>query len=341
MNKSPLVSVLMPVYNAEKYLKTAIDGILAQTFTDFELIAVNDGSADNSEEIILSYKDERIKYYKQENQGVARTLNNGLNHCRGKYIRRHDADDLSTPNSLKEQVDFMEKHPEYALVSSQIAFMTSSGKIAYNHKNPSNDFFKGEKFIEITKDNYWENRPIIHATVLAKKELFNETGGYRTEFPTSEDIDLWLRILEKHKAAVINRLHYFVRLHQTSNTKLHGSKNAFYRNLAYDFFKNRKKTGSDPLMRGEPMPKPPEPDYSKTQKQEQALARKGKLFRGDILNYRYKIFTDAKDRKLVRESVKTALKDGWKLKQTWKAILFPLLGEKMVSLGVKIKSVFK
>ncbi len=336
MNSSPLVSILMPVYNAEKYLRQAIDSILAQTFTDFELVIVNDGSIDNSERIIKSYTDKRIVYIKQENQGVARSLNNGLKICKGKYIRRHDADDISTPEALQKQIEFISKHPEYPLIGSRIAFMTENGKIAYNYTNPTENFFNGKYYHEVTLKNYWKNRPIIHATILAKKDLFFEEGMYRTEFPTSEDIDLWFRVLEKYKVAVINEVNYFVRLHGTSNTYNHGNRNIFYRNLAKDFAIERRQKGTDPLMRGEEMPKPP-----KQENKEIKYQPNGKTFRNDILDYRYLIYVDAKDWKLIFQSIKTALKYGWKLKRTWKAIIFPLLGEKFVSFGVKVKKNFK
>ena len=105
METLPLVSILMPVYNGREYLRPAIDSLLEQTFRNFELIIVNDGSKDDSQDIIDSYNDARIVSLKQENQGVARSLNNGLKVAKGKYVRRHDADDISTPDSLQIQVD--------------------------------------------------------------------------------------------------------------------------------------------------------------------------------------------------------------------------------------------
>ena len=107
-----LISIILPAYNAEKYLKEAIDSILAQTYTNFELIVINDGSTDKTEEIILSYQDSRIRYIKNEkNLKLIRTLNKGIGLAKGKYIARMDADDISLPHRLKEEVEFMEAHP--------------------------------------------------------------------------------------------------------------------------------------------------------------------------------------------------------------------------------------
>lgn len=109
----PLVSVLMPVYNGEKYLRETIDSILGQTFTDFEFIIINDGSSDSTEEIIRCYDDRRICYYRNDrNIGIVETLNKGLEICKGKYIARIDADDNSRPQRFEKQVAYLEQHPE-------------------------------------------------------------------------------------------------------------------------------------------------------------------------------------------------------------------------------------
>ncbi len=339
----PLVSILMPVYNAGEFLRIAIDGILSQTFTDFEFVIINDGSTDNSKQIIKSYTDERIVYLKQENQGVARTLNNGLKICKGKYIRRHDADDLSTPNSLKEQVEFIEQNPNVGLVSSRQVYMTENGKITKKYGLPNDAFFQGKEYKYITLENftYKSSSPVVHGTVLFEKELVSKLGNYRPEFLTSEDNDLWTRILEHKKIAILNSKSYFQRLHGGAATIKHKSSLTFYREKVKDFAIERQKAGTDPLMRGEPMPKPPIEKTNKKENNDLELAKNKKLFRGDILEYKYLIFVNAKDWKLVRKSMKIALRDGWKLKHTWKAILFPLLGSKIVNLGVKIKSIFK
>lgn len=124
-NKRPIVTVLLPAFNAEKYIRESIDSILNQAFTDFELLIINDGSTDKTEEIILSYNDPRIRYYKNEtNLKLIKSLNKGIDLARGKYIARMDADDISLPNRLKEQVEFMENHRDIAACSSLMYLMT-------------------------------------------------------------------------------------------------------------------------------------------------------------------------------------------------------------------------
>lgn len=128
MSKAPLVSVLMPVFNAEKYLKEAIGSILNQTFKDFELIVVNDGSTDNSEQMVMSYRDHRIKYVlNHENLGIVKSLNRGLELAQGKYIARMDADDISVPNRLEKQINFMESNAHVAVCGAQAMCIDKQG----------------------------------------------------------------------------------------------------------------------------------------------------------------------------------------------------------------------
>ena len=119
MTQTHLISVLMPVYNTkEEYLRASIESILNQTFKNFEFIIVNDGSTNNVEEVILSYKDDRIKYFKQENQGIVGALNNAWSKASGKYIARMDSDDIAYPERFAKQIKFLEENPEYSLIGS-------------------------------------------------------------------------------------------------------------------------------------------------------------------------------------------------------------------------------
>ena len=117
-SSQPVISVILPVYNAERFLREAIDSVLKQTFVDFEFIILNDGSTDKTEDIILSYKDPRIRYVKNEkNLKLIKTLNKGVDMARGKYIARMDADDISLPERFEKEVAYLEAHPDVAVVS--------------------------------------------------------------------------------------------------------------------------------------------------------------------------------------------------------------------------------
>lgn len=336
--QSPLVSVLMPVYNAEAFLRPAIDGILSQTYTNFEFILINDGSTDRSEEIILSYSDPRIKYHKQKNVGVARSLNNGIPMAKGKYTWRHDADDTCLPDKLEKQVNFLEENEQYDLCATQIAFMTENGNIAWKYRQPKAVYFKDKPYVTVQREHFDPYSPITHATVLIKTEVLKSANGYRTEFKTAEDVDLWLRLLHDYKAAVVNTCDYFVRLNKASATQTYGWKNKFYTDLAFEFYDQRTLHGVDDLQKGEPIVLPDAP-ISTAHKA--VTTAKGKHYRSDLLNFLYKVAVDSHDYKEVIRIVKTALRDGWQLSVTWRSLVMPLLGEQALFFLVKSKRLFR
>ena len=338
MGTQAVLSVLMPVYNGRDFLKPAIDSILAQTFGDFELVIVNDGSTDDSRAIVEEYRDPRIILINQANQGVARSLNNGLEVTRGKYIRRHDADDISTPDSFQIQVDFLDKHPGYVMVCNQEAFMTASGKVAWKYRVPNEKFFQGRSVVDLDFSHFNINSssPVVHGTACFRREEVIKLGKYRTEFTVSEDNDLWLRLLEKYKIAVLNQCTYFMRLHGSSATQRHAGKIRFFRQLLIDYSLERREKGSDPIIRGEAVPAAPP---SAPEQKEQAPAY-GKRFRED-LRYMYGLVTDAGDWPQIRKIGGEILRDGWKVPETWKMLAFPLLGDRFIKSGVALKSAFR
>ena len=128
----PKLSVIMPAYNAEKYIGEAIESILNQTFTDFEFIIIDDGSSDHTADIIKGFHDERIRFIQNEkNSGVANTLNKGLELSQGEYIARMDADDISLPARFEKQVAFMEANPDVAVVGCGIELFGMSHEKRY------------------------------------------------------------------------------------------------------------------------------------------------------------------------------------------------------------------
>ena len=334
MEKS--VSVVMPVYNAAPFLKQALDSILAQTYRDFEVIVINDGSTDDSEAIIKRYTDPRIRYFHQPNAGVAATLNRGLSLATGKYIWRHDADDISLPEKLEKEIRFLESHPDYALCAVQVAFMTENGRPAWSFRQPANDYFGGEGFIQVERKHFSPYSPITHGTVLMRTTVAQQLNGYRNEFITGEDVDLWLRLIQRHKAAVLGECLSLHRLNKNSATRKHGWKNEYFRNLAFHYYDQRQEAGQDDVQAGKAVPTP---DAGIAATPDTPAA--GTTYRGDLLLYLLPLHLDAKDWKGSWEIIRYSLHDGWKLASTWKSILLPLMGKKLVNTGVRIKKIFK
>lgn len=182
------ISILMPVYNTAPFLKEAVDSILSQTFTDFELIVLNDCSPDNAEEILDTYSDSRIVRYRGErNVGLANILNVGLDMAMGKYIARMDSDDISLPNRLETQVDFLETHPDIDLVSAGMQLFGSRTDVWIREQNP-----------EKVKINALFFSPVLHASSVWRKHTFERHGlRFRQEMVPAEDYDLWTRALLK------------------------------------------------------------------------------------------------------------------------------------------------
>lgn len=334
-DSSPKVTVLMPVYNGEKYIKFAIDSILNQTYTNFELLIINDGSTDNTQQIIESFNDSRIRSIQQSNHGVAKTLNKGIKLVNTEYIRRHDADDFSEPKMLEEQMQFLGDHPDIEFVSSRCAFMTDRGKVAYTYTQPKINLFEtNEEYLLVTREMFNPYSPIVHGTVLGPTAIFKEMNGYRTEFLTSEDNDLWLRIIEKYKFAVLKRPFYYLRLNITSATQMHKTTVEFYRNLCLQFADDRATRGSDALQLGQAISIP-----KKKNNMNQARNGFGKKFRTDIFDFNYPVNINAKDYHNIIKNIYFAIRDGWRLSSTYKAILLPWLNEKWIKKGVELKQI--
>jgi glycosyltransferase involved in cell wall biosynthesis len=207
INYQPTISVIMPVYNAEKYLREAIDSILAQTFSDFEFLIFNDGSTDSSGEIIKSYKDDRIILaYNGANQGYVAHLNEGIRIARGKYIARMDADDIALPERLAKQVSFMENNPNCVLCGSLIeTFGEEKGIVEL----PTEGWEIQLKMLYIT--------PFAHPAVMIRTSTLKEHNlYYNASVMPAEDYDLWTRLLDYGKVHNINEPLLKYRVHNNN-----------------------------------------------------------------------------------------------------------------------------
>lgn len=192
MDCAPLVSILMGVYNADKYLGEVIDSLLGQTWQDFEMIVVDDGSTDRSPAILEEYakRDSRIRVLTQTNQGVGRAVNRALELVKGKYIARADADDYSHPQRLEKQVAFMEAHPEVVALGTRVMLVDPIGIPISPHLAAT-----GHEAIEaeLLKGN---GSAVCQPSVMLRRDALLQVGGYDSRWRVTEDLDLFLRLAE-------------------------------------------------------------------------------------------------------------------------------------------------
>ena len=187
----PLVSVILTAYNAEKYIGYAIDSILGQTLSNFELFIVDDGSKDSTKAIIKTFSDERVvSIFNKTNRGQSYSRNLAVANARGKYIAIMDADDIAYPTRLQKQVEFMEQNQHISLCGSWAHLIDEGGKINGIKKGPDKD-------IEI-KFRLLFYCPIIHPSVMWRKAEFDRLGlDYDSHFVYAQDFDLWTRAMAK------------------------------------------------------------------------------------------------------------------------------------------------
>ena len=189
MNNNPLISVVMCTYNTGKYIEEAIESVLAQTLTDFEYIIWDDGSTDNTREIVESFKDVRLRYFYHENTGLGMALRLACAEARGKYIARMDSDDICFPERFIKEVDYLEKHPECVLVSSAVYDIDADGNILGRGFPCSNDkVLKGVL--------RFSSNMISHPMTMMRKEAYEKAGGY-IPIRKSQDTLFWSRMAKQ------------------------------------------------------------------------------------------------------------------------------------------------
>lgn len=210
MNQRPEISVLVAVYNGADFLKEAMDSILGQTFTDLEFILINDGSTDDTEAIISACTDKRLRYFRNEqNLGLTRTLNYGIELARGRYIARMDADDVSLPERLEKQYHYLEAHPEIAFCCSKAYTIDETGK-----RTGAIERVTGPEHIKVQL--MFGNR-FIHSSAFIRAEIL-KTAKYDSEFPYAHDFDLFVRLTDKYAAENLDEYLVLYREHQRNIT---------------------------------------------------------------------------------------------------------------------------
>jgi glycosyltransferase involved in cell wall biosynthesis len=222
---NPLISVILPVYNAEKFLEESINSILGQTYTNLEVIIINDGSTDGSQSIINSYSDDRIVcIQQQQNKGLIASLNNAIHIAKGDFIVRMDADDIAFKNRIQLQVQYLIENPSIAIVAAHAIFFEED--INKPIANWELDLVTNTPE-EIKKALIWENC-IIHSSVCMRKEIAKSLL-YDPAQKNYEDYDFWLRAIANHlNIAKINEPLLYYRVQSNSITQTAIRKGNFY-----------------------------------------------------------------------------------------------------------------
>jgi GT2 family glycosyltransferase len=212
---TPAVSVLMPVYDAGDFLAPALDSILAQTFADFELIAIDDGSRDASAQVLARFaaRDPRIRVFAQENRGLVAALNRALELARAPLVARMDADDVARPDRFAKQVAYLQDHPEVAAVSGAMDVIDAGGTYLRTAVFPTSP--------DAVASELLHRCCVCHPAVMARTEALRSIGGYRGNARHAEDYDLWLRLAERSAIANLPDVLLAYRLHPQAISARH------------------------------------------------------------------------------------------------------------------------
>lgn len=204
--KTPLITIFMAVYNGHKYIADAIKSVLNQSFDNFELLIINDGSTDNSVQIINQFTDERIRLiHHEQNKGLFHTRNRGINESRGIYFATLDCDDIATTNRLKWQVDFFKRHPDYAVCGGQGKIINEDSKVIGAIQAP----YGSPEFIRALSLFY---NPFINSATMIRKSVLEEFS-FNPDYEAAEDYDLFQRIMDKYQTANLKKNLVYYRMH--------------------------------------------------------------------------------------------------------------------------------
>ena len=206
------LSVVMAVHNGERYLAEAIESVLGQSVSELELVVVDDGSTDATPELLAGFaeRDGRVVVLRHDNRGRTASLNRGVGVARAPLVARLDADDACLPERFARQVAFLERHPAVALVGGAVRLVDAGGRAFEESRYPLTDAEIRRAFAYTT--------PFVHSAVMFRRSAFDGAGGYRACFAETEDLDLWLRLSERHELANLPEPVVAYRLHAEQAT---------------------------------------------------------------------------------------------------------------------------
>jgi glycosyltransferase involved in cell wall biosynthesis len=239
---APRVSVILPVFNGGRFLAAAVESILKQSFSDFELIAIDDGSTDDSAVLLSSFarSDTRVRVITQANMGIVKSLNRALELARGEYIARMDADDEALPSRFSLQVAFLDTHPEIAVLGSAITLIDAAGAVMREIDYPLTP-------TEVDRFLMKAGSAFAHPAVMARRDAIQTVGGYRELLQHAEDYDLWLRMAERYSLANLPDRLLRYRHHDTKGSRRHATAQRLATHVARLCAAARRSGRPDPL----------------------------------------------------------------------------------------------
>ena len=246
----PLVSVIIPMKNAARFVRAAVESVLAQADVELEIIVIDDGSSDRSAEIVRGIDDPRVRIIPGPRKGISAAFNAGLADAKGEFLARCDADDLYPSDRLPWQVQFLQSHPDFGAVSGSFTTMTQRGNVVVEHKTEA----AGAEVTDELRRGHGRSHVCAY---LFRTELLRQIGGCREFFVTAEDVDLQFRLAEITRIWHEPRPAYLYRLHGTSIThRQRSGERAFFERCARQFQQQRRTRGSDDVNLGWPPPMP-------------------------------------------------------------------------------------
>jgi len=196
---TPKVSIVMAAYNGEKYIADAIQSVVNQTFADFDLLIIDDGSVDNTSAVVASFlSDKRIKYFFQTNKGTSSARNRGIVQATGEYIGFIDQDDLFLPDKIEATSQFLDDNPSCAMVYTDMFVTDAKGETICEWLVKKKWYAEGDIYLNLLKECFF-----IPIAVLIRKSVFCEVGLFDEDVQSTEDIDLWLRIARNNRIGLI------------------------------------------------------------------------------------------------------------------------------------------
>lgn len=233
------VSVIMPVYNREKYIGCAIESVLRQTYADFELLVIDDGSTDHTGEVVAACRDPRVKYFKRQHSGISAAMNHGLRVASGRYIARLDSDDIWLPEMLASQIGILEREPETGVVYAKAQQIDENGnrmtEVRGREPHLPDDSLMSMLFEDFT----------CNITVVSRRHCLDLAGLFDTSLHGNEDWDMWLRVARHCTFKFNDKILAFFRSHAGNITK---SSSPFFNEILESRVRVLDKAFSDPNM---------------------------------------------------------------------------------------------